>query len=257
MNSQIGKIIFAAALGFVSGAAIAAFISYKFMYETVEEMGMEHYNEEINKFKAKYDTKTNETDDINGGTDMHYPTEDDEEVDSDSCGHHVEAADLDNYKQKQAIKNNYSTAFKHVAAEPVTKERVSLDRTAKPMLMSDYDSLVAVVPRGEQDVYEWTFYVNFKGGIVVDIQTEMVMNYNLLFGMNAKELHNMFGNSDTIYIYLPGDNIGVILGIDPEVSPELLELQIPPTMYPGPSEDEDEAEEEDDFTEPDLPYWGD
>lgn len=245
MNSQIGKIIFAAALGFVSGAAISAFVTYKLAYGAIEEHEMARYNEEIAKARAKIAKKSDETKETketksteNDISEHDYPNNDDAEVEQD-----VNSNDYRRYFQNYGAKKT---------VEPITKERTAETRLSKPMFVDDYDSLVAIVPKGEAQIFEWTFYVNFRGGIVVDIATEMVMNYERLLGMSAKELRKEFGESTELYIYLPGDSIGVILGIDTDVSPELLELDIPPTLYPSPSEDDD-----DDEWDSEVPDWGD
>lgn len=252
MNAQVGKIIFAAALGFVSGAALSAFVTYKLAYNAIEEREIARFDEEIAKARAKIAKNSGETNDTK-------ETKPDTPVDIKDEGHAYPNNDEEGEHEIPAVAftNDYRRYFQNYGSkkdtEPVTHERVVESRVSKPMFVDDYESLVAIVPKGEAQIYEWTFYSNFRGGIVVDIATEMVMNYERLFGMGSKELRRTFGQSDTIYIYLPGDSMGVILGLDPDVSPELLELDIPPTMYPSPSEEDDE-EDEDNYDEPE---WGD
>lgn len=257
MASVTSKIIFAAALGFVSGAALAAFVTYKLMYESVEEKGMAYFEEELAKARVKIsennakqkevthnETKTEqkvEAPDANDISEGDYPADDDEEADNDA---HVN--DYRRYFQ------SYGGGKRGDRAKIMTRDEAVNSRNAKPMLVDDYESLIAIVPKGESQIYEWTFYCNFRGGVVVDIQTEMVMNYERIFNMTSKELMSEFKDTDTIYIYLPGDNMGVILGLDPETGPELLELDIPEHMYPSPSEDDEDDDDDEDDVE-----WGD
>lgn len=268
--NQIGKIIFASALGFVSGAALATFFTYRFMYNTVEEKGMAYYEEEVAKARAKIaevNAKQNETKSENSSEEK----KPDVKVENDiSNGADDAERDVTNVRSgSKSSVTDYNRYFKSYCPDKkdekpniISSDVATNSRNSKPMFVDDYDSLVAVVPRGEEQIYEWTFYSNFKGGIVVDIQTEMVMNYERLFEMSPAELLKEFGCGDTLYIYLPGDSMGVVLGLDPKVSPELLELYIPPTMYPSPSEDDyanefDSEDFDDDEEDDDEPDWGD
>ena len=259
---QICKIIFASALGFVSGAALATFFTYRFIYNTVEEKGMAYYEEEVTKARAKIaevNTKQNETKSENSSEEKKPDVKVENNIPSGV------GRDVTNVRSGVTDYNRYFKSYcpdkKDEKPNVISNDVANNSRNSKPMFVDDYDSLVAVVPRGEDQIYEWTFYSNFKGGIVVDIQTEMVMNYVRLFEMSPAELLKEFGNGDTLYIYLPGDSMGVVLGLDPKVSPELLELHIPPTIYPSPSEDdyanEFDSEDFDDDEEDDEPDWGD
>lgn len=248
-----GKIVLAAALGFISGAVASAILTYAICYSKIEAEQIERTNKEIEETRKeikKYLLKKT------GYSSEDYPNHDDEEVDSDS----VE-------ETPKKTGTNY-TSFYRAAPQKVIKpsevvpiekaaEVIKKDISVDPVFVDDWDSLVAIVPRGDANIFEWNYYINFRGGLMVDCSTDEVVNFPSLLSLSPKELNKIAREkkAEILYIYLPGDNVGVAIAIEQQVGPNLLEYEIPPSLYPSPSEDDDEEEDDEWYEE--QPDWGD
>lgn len=231
-----GKVILAAVLGFISGAAIGSIITYGICYTKIEAEQIDRTNKEI-------ETAINDSKEFINKCRMER-TGTTEPTDSTN----------DIHAERPSYNHIYHSNTPPKRESVVTEEKVPI-KHSDPLFMRDYDELCAVTPKGDKNVFEWTFYENFRGGLMIDRVTDQVVNYNAILQLGAKELKNALVQSSTneLYIYVPDDGIGVLIAVDPTVSPELLEYDIPPTLYPSPSDDEEDDYEED---YEDDPNWG-
>lgn len=253
-----GKIVLAAALGFISGAALGAILTYAISYSKIEAEQVERTNKEIEETRKEIKEyllrKT-------GYSGEDYPMHDNAEVDCDS---------VDESPNKNGV--NYTSFYRSTPRKvvkpgektaPVKVSGTASKTAAEPVFVDDWDSLVAITPKGDANIFEWNYYINFRGGLMVDCTTDEVVNFPVILTLSPAELNKIAREkkAEVLYIYLPADNIGVAIAVEQQVGPNLLEYELPPSLYPSPSEDDDEDEEEDDKELEEWlnerPDWGD
>lgn len=262
MNATVMKMVGVGVASFVGGILVGAIGCKLIAIPKIEEREMQRYDEEIAKTRARLLAKKSENQkslDISNKK----PPETKETKDI-----HVENT-LENTLEKTEYRDIYTKIHgKYSPPEKkveITSKSIENNRYTKPVLVDDYESLSAMLSgTGKNDeIFEWIFYYNYKGGIMIDFQTDQFVNYNKIMGYSKRELLDIFDDyrkrgalpqDNTLYFYMPGDGIGAAIQIDGDLKPELMEVDIPAWAYPSPSYDEDEDDDYEDDPEfdPDI-----
>ena len=266
MNKAVIKMVGIGVASFVGGFLVGHIVTKIVSIPKIQAKEMERYDAEIAKTKARIfqnGKKVNTERDVSNKK----PPET-KETNADNDEDNVENAS--DVAKKVAYSHIYSKEIKKYSP-PESENRqnyAALDgkRDNKPMLVDDYEELSEIMERntsGNPFIFEWIFYYNYRGGIMVTSDTNEFVNYTKIMTYSRRELLDIFneeqkkGNVDryqTLYFYIPRDNIGAAIQFDGDLKPDLMEVNVPAWAYPPPSDD-DEEDEDDEYEFEDDPRF--
>lgn len=259
MNNAVIKMVGIGVASFISGAIVGA-LAYKIAaYPKLEEREMKRYDEEIARTRARLmgtDTRKNSDEsNTNAINDIRCQTFDTTNKKTPEVKENNDVETVNYASIYSKIHGKYSPPEK---SESIAEKNTESNRYSKPILVDGYEALSVMLSNNgkNEEIFEWVFYYNYKGGVMIDFQTDQFVNYNKIMKYSKRELLDIFmdyrskgklPDDQTLYFFIPGDDIGAAIQLDGDLRPELMETDIPSWAYPHPSDEDDDDDEEEDY----------